>query len=275
MAEAVLEKRVNVQFPLVTALPQLDPKSVEYSDQVAIERLTDEDLRSVYIATKDFPQYEVIEGEPVLEISRLNPGFENVNDFCKQIRETGNYQVSKRDAQRIRRSKTTITAPLLELELIKDDSEWGHININTSKDGSQFNKYQKSLIERVFGNMEKSTIGIKECDFNEYMNLLKSKGISTTRFYALNPEYVLEHAKKGPVARVSRLISFNYDSGFLAVDRYVDNDNFCLRGVPVGAGGASAKILAPKYGQIICAAKELVPNFAMKEFKRRIKNLYK
>jgi len=256
MADKVLENRVNVRFPLNKALPQLKEGSVEYSDQVIVERLTDEELRSIWFATKDFPMYEIKDSEAFFDLSRINPGFENVDDFCRQIRETGNYQVSKKDAQRVRKSKSTISVPLSKLELIKDDNEWAHININTSKDRTQFNKYQQPLVERAFGSMETSSIGRDKSDFIEYMNLLKAKGISTTRFYALNPEYVMEHAKKGPIARVSRLYDFNSSSSFNAVVRYVVDYNFRVRGVPVGAEGATREKMGIQIPKNVLSALE-------------------
>jgi len=239
MTNENIETLVNVQFPLDKALPQLKPKSVRRSDQVTSERITNKELRGAWVATIDFPMYHIDRKEAFFDLSGINPGFENSDDFCRQIRETNNYHPSKKDVRRVMNAKSTITAPLSKLDLIKDTDEWYHFEIDTSKDGNQFNKYQRPLAERAFGNMESSSIGREECDFNEYMNLLKTKGISTTRFFVLNPEYVMEHAKKGPIARVSRLDYFDDDSDFDAVDRNIDNSYICLRGVPVSAVGAT------------------------------------
>src|SRR3989338_11347114 len=119
-----LEILVNVSCPLHKAFPQLKEGSIRYSDQVTSERLTNEDLRSIWFFTADFPMYHIDGKEAFLDLSRLNPGFENIDDFCSQIRETNNYHVPKRDAQRVRNSKSTIKAPLSKLELINDNNEW-------------------------------------------------------------------------------------------------------------------------------------------------------
>ena len=54
------------------------------------------------------------------------------------------------------------------------------------------------------------------------MKMLEDAKIRETKIYVLNPDYVREHAEKGAIARVSWLYDFNYDSQFVACDRYIN-----------------------------------------------------
>src|SRR3989338_4403417 len=76
-----LEILVNVSCPLHKAFPQLKEGSIRYSDQVTSERLTNEDLMSIWFFTADFPMYHIDGKEAFLDLSRLNPGFENIDDL--------------------------------------------------------------------------------------------------------------------------------------------------------------------------------------------------
>ena len=230
-----LEGIVNQRGNLFDSFQELDPATIQHSDEIMKDRQDDEDLRGKWFYTADHALYRVEDDETVLYLGRgeTNPIFKNIKEATKQLINEGNYIPEKEDIEAVVNAESTLRVKISDLDL-KGDGEYGYFEIDT-KDYDKLNDSQRALAERAYGEGK---------DFGESMKMLKKAGISTTRIYVLNSDYVKDNAKEGSVlSRACWLSGFTNLSGFDADVRDVVNDIW-LRGVPRIAEG-DAKNLGP------------------------------
>jgi len=271
-----LEKLVNIPCPLDKAYAQLVPGSIQTASQIQRQRLRDESLRDESFITGDGCVYNVENGKAVLYLTNtaLNPVLkrDNIADAVSQIRQNGNYKVKADDFSLIQREAAKKNGgaklyALSDLGLTKYDSEWSFFEIDTKKH-DKLNKSQRALAKQVHG---------KGKQFGKKMEMLSEAGIGNTRIYVLNPEYVQNATKDGPVARVGWLSNFSGSSSFSACGRGIDYYNR-VRGVrrdSVAEGDAAKIMRVPSPKQVLELSKDYIPKIARKEFEQKLMALYK
>jgi len=218
----------NVSCPLDKAHAQLVPETIQMAHMIQRERIKDESLRSEWFITGDGCVYNIEEEEAVLYLTNtlLNPVLkqENIADAVNQIRNSGNYNVKDDDFSLIIDAAKNGGAKryaLSDLKLSKHNDEWSFYDIDTVK-YDQLNKAQRAFAEQVHS---------KGKQFTKVMSEMSKVGITKTRIYVLNSEYIQKVATKGPVARVGWLNDFIYNSNFGASYRGIDDDSIRVRGV--------------------------------------------
>jgi hypothetical protein len=245
-----LEKVVK-QGRLADIFPLFDRSTIQHAYEIQKDRAVNQDLR-VGFWTADFPMYVMDGKEAVLYMGRNkdNLVFDNITEATKQLREKNNYFINDRkNIDSVINSDTTLKVVLSDLKLKGDDSEWKYFEINTaSKTDDKKNNYdslnsaQRALAERVHG---------KGQAFVKTMEMLNDAGITITKVYILNPEYVKKNVlENGAIARGGFLDSFVSNSNFLALYRYVDSNFGRLRGVLLFSGVGAPKIVSPTYYDI-------------------------
>lgn len=223
-----LEGIVNQRGNLFDSFQELDPATIQHSDEIMKDRQDDEDLRGKWFYTADHALYRVEDDEAVLYLGReeTNPIFKNIKEATEQLINEGNYIPEKEDIEDVVNAESTLRVKISDLEL-EGDGEYGYFEIDT-KNYDKLNDSQRAFAERVYGEGK---------DFEKSMKMLKKADISTTRIYVLNSDYVKDNAKEGGVlSRACWLGSFDDYFNFVADDRNVD-DNDWLRGVPRIAEG--------------------------------------
>ncbi|MFH0869697.1 MAG: hypothetical protein V1866_01410 [archaeon] len=231
MAQAKgLENLVNIPCPLGKAHAQLIPETIQEADKIQLERIKDKSLRSEWFITGNGCVYNIEKGEKVFYLTntKFNPVLkqENIADAVNQIGQSGNYKVRADDLSLIQREAAKKNGgakryALSDLGLTKHDNEWSFYEIDTMG-YNKLNKAQRALAEQVHG---------KGKQFTKVMSEMNKAGITKTRIYVLNPEYVQKVAQEGPVARVGRLGYFSDDSYFLAGCRGMGSSDVRVRGV--------------------------------------------
>ncbi|MBN2052943.1 hypothetical protein JW756_05545 [Candidatus Woesearchaeota archaeon] len=225
-----LENLVNVPCPLDNAHAQLAPETIQEAHEIQLDRIKDKSLRSEWFIVGNGCVYNIEKGEAILYFTNtaLNPVLkqENIADAVNQIRNSRNYKVETYDFLLIRggaakRNGGAKRYVLHDLNLTKHDDEWSFYEIDTTK-YNKLNKTQRAFAEQVHG---------KGKQFEKVMDEMSKAGITKTRIYVLNPEYVQKTASDGAVARVGRLNDFYYISYFDACNWYIDNYIDRVRGV--------------------------------------------
>jgi len=245
----------NERGTLKESYSRVKPETVQHSDEIQTDRLTDEGLRNVWFWTADFPMYRVEDdkgnavqgravedGEAVLYLARRehNLVFQNIEEATDQLIRTNNYVVeNQEDIESMVNAESTVRIVLSNLGLKRHNDEFSYIELNTKTlaEGreavlEQYGEDVTAFVDRVHGDAgyEKEGIG----------DLLAEKGRNITRIYVLNPEYVkgkraIREGKS--LARACWLDDFVYNSIFIADVHYVDISDGALRGVPVIAEG--------------------------------------
>ncbi len=225
---AALKERVpsssleNIPGNLKDACKLSVPGKNRHVDEIMTERRTNEELRKLWFYTADGELYFMDGGKPKLAMTREpdNLVLRHIDDAFTQLTSGGNYVPHPAEAERAIKASTTEVFDLTKLNPKKYDNEFSFIEVSTTNYNS-LNPEQRRLAERVYG---------KGNDFVLNMAMLKQSGINTTRVYVLDPEYVKEHANRGPIGRGSWLNNFYSDSSFIANDRNINNRGR-LRGV--------------------------------------------
>ena len=221
---AVLENIVtSEQDTLSSLLKVFDPLTIQHSDEICKERLTDAEMRRQWFWTADAPLYQVENDDVFLYLGRGkdNLVFRNIDAASKQILESGNYIPSVEDAQEVMKSSTTLMVKLSDLELKKQDDEFSYFDVSTTK-YDKLNPSQKAFAERIYGSGD---------DFIRYMTALQEDGKASTRVWVLNPNYVKKKVGQDKVlCRASALLDFSYYSLFGAYFRYFDYNCGRVRG---------------------------------------------
>ena len=231
-----LEGLVNERGTLLESFKKLDPNTIQHSDEITKDRITDEDLlRYIWFYTADHALYRIEDGEAVLYFGRreTNPIFKNIEKATEQLIRNGNYIPEKGDIEAVVNAESTLRVKISDLELKRQSDEYSYFEIDTSNYG-KLNDVQRVFAERVYGQGK---------DFGKAMKIFKKAGISTTRIYVLNSDYVKDNAEEdSAVARACWLNHFSSDSNFDADVRVVDNPLSRLRGVRLSAeSGAPEK----------------------------------
>ncbi len=197
----------------------LRPETILHVDQLTTERRTNHELRSQWFHTADGEVY-FLQGEkktPTLAMTRgaNNPLFQDstIDTYCEQLRRDGNYHPSAEETQRALKASDTVLIDLTELKLSGDETEWRHLALDP-REWEKLNTEQQKLAQRVYG---------PAAEFAANMKMLADAGISETKIFVLNPEYVREHAQQGALGRASWLGSFHDNSDFSANVRNVDS----------------------------------------------------
>jgi len=246
-----LENLVNIPCPLDNAYDQLIPETIRMAHMIQRDRITDQNLRSEWFITGDGCVYKFEKRKAVLYLTntKLNPVLkqENIADAVNQIRQTGNYNVKDDDFSLIIAAVKNGGAKryaLSDLKLSKHNDEWSFYDIDTKK-YNQLNKAQRAFAEQVHG---------KGKQFTKVMSEMSKEGITKTRIYVLNSEYIQKVATKGPVARVGWLNLFDDNNYFDAGNRSIDDDSICVRGVrreSVAEGDGAEKPAPFDYGRAL------------------------
>ena len=231
-----LDNLVNKQGPLAETFPEFDPGTIQEANEITTDRHTDKNLRNKWFWTADGATYTLENRETLYFTEReFNPMMkpENIDEAVKQLRGKNNYQVKDDDLKAIRAEAKNDSGKVLKvilsrLNLIENDDEYCHFEINTSDYGS-LNKDQRAVAEKVYGSGKDE----KGNDiFEKNMEMLNKAGIKTTNVYVLNPKYVRKNVKKGTgIARACWLGSFVDNSYFIARGRGVGYSGNWLRGV--------------------------------------------
>ena len=182
---------------------QLVPGTFKHVDQLMKERQTDESLRSQWFYTADGELYFLKDKKPMLAITRESDNLvlRHIDDAFTQLTKIGNYLVDKTEAQASIESKNTVLIDLSKLRLSDGDSEYKCLVIDTKNYAKKLNSEEKRLAKRVYGSGK---------DLAANMKMLNDAGISETRIYVLNPEYIQKKAQNGPLGRASWLDYFNF-----------------------------------------------------------------
>jgi hypothetical protein len=196
------------------------------------KRRTNHDLRQDWFHTNNFAMYAIEDNEAVLYFgTENNPILKNIDEACNQLRNNDNYDVSEEDRKAVLDSaeeESVLRIRYSDLRLKGDRPEWKYIEIDTKKYSKPENKgglnqSERSFAEAVYGSGQ---------DFIGNMKMLSDSGISSTRIYVLNKDYVrINTDENGAIARACWLSKFNFNSDFYAGNRDIILDYVALRGV--------------------------------------------
>ncbi|MCX6707868.1 MAG: hypothetical protein NT001_07085 [Candidatus Woesearchaeota archaeon] len=142
---------VNEQGPLAETFAKLDPSSIQHSDEICADRISDKDLRNKWFWTADGAVYTVENDEVILYLTRReeNPVINNIKEAIDQLIQTQNYVPKQEDLEAAINSKNTLRIKLSDLDIIKDNDEHSHFEINTSE-YNKLNETQRALcLEKV------------------------------------------------------------------------------------------------------------------------------
>ncbi len=223
------------------AYKELEPDSMLHGYEITTERrtCTDEraqaELRNNPFCTADGQLYTKQKKKVLWGITTLpqNLVLRNIDEAYRQLKETGNYFPSVEEADASFRHADTTVIDLKSLELVKDNDEYGHFEINPQK-LRKLNTQQKKVAKRLFGPDEEN--------FGLNMEMLAEAGKSPWVF-ALMPDYVqrtLKASDKQYLGLASWLYYFDDNSDFNALDRNVGS-HIRVRGVRRGASAASQR----------------------------------
>ena len=216
---------------LSDAVRKLRKGTFQTSAEITTERRTNEDLRDCWFWTANIGVYEHNEDGSLSYYIGDRTAFntlaaKNIDEFCTQLSSNGNYNLAdnqRKSLKKLAEQGHAVKVNPDELRLQWEEKEWQYFEIDT-RDYSSLTKSQRALAEMVYGAGQK---------FDKNMEGLAKGGISTTRIYVLNPEYVRSNVENGSaVARAGRLDGFGDSSDFSAGERYASNQR-ALRGVPV------------------------------------------
>ncbi len=235
-----------IEGNLRDAYKQCVPGTMQHIDQLMNERRTNPELRNLWFYTANGNAYCNEGKEQVLYICRemtadgsqiLNPVLKNIDDAFTQLAIKHNYRVSQVDFEAIKNDSNTVRVVLNNLSLQGNEKERRYLAISTTNYDT-LNAEERKLAEHVYG---------QRTDFVENMKMLKDAGITKTKVYVLNPDFVKAHATESPIARASWLNSFYDNSNFNASGRIIDyNDR--VRGVRrevVVAAGDAPRVVNP------------------------------
>ena len=212
----------NIVGNLRDAYALVDPETMRHSDEIQLERLGNPSLRSVGFYTADGCLYRMHNGKAQLGLTRRdhNLVLRHIDDAFTQLIESRNYHPALEEADDVFAAESTVTIDLNQLRLQGNNTEWRYLAIPTTGYDT-LNPEERKLAERVHGSGDV---------FVQVMSMLDQARISETKVHVLNPSYIEEQTKKGPIERASWLNSTYVSSGFYADDRVIYDGN-CLRGV--------------------------------------------
>ena len=279
------QKLENIAGNLRDAYKLIVPGTMRHVDELMRERRENIELRNQWFYTADGEVYSLENKTPTLWVTReaTNPVLKNIEDAFEQLITKGNYLVTPADFEAVRNASDTVSIDLTQLGLQKDNKEYQHLKIDTSKKLGKYNAEQQKLLRRIYGPTDE--------DYTANMQVLRDSQlkIKETRIFVLNPNYVKANVKNNAVGRASWLSSFSLNSDFGANVRSVDYDVSCVRGVrrevvrEAGAlkneevpcaASAPQEIVLPSLYQVLTYSKKFVPEEAQEQFEAGLQKLY-
>ncbi len=279
------QKLENITGNLRDAYKLIVPGTMRHVDELMRERRENIELRNQWFYTADGEVYSLENKTPTLWVTReaTNPVLKNIEDAFEQLITKGNYLVTPADFEAVRNASDTVSIDLTQLGLQKDNKEYQHLKIDTSKKLGKYNAEQQKLLRRIYGPTDE--------DYTANMQVLRDSQlkIKETRIFVLNPNYVKANVKNNAVGRASWLSSFSLNSDFGANVRSVDYDGGCVRGVrrevvrEAGAlkneevpcaASAPQEIVLPSLYQVLTYSKKFVPEEAQEQFEAGLQKLY-
>ena len=253
----------NIAGNFKAAFSKTVPSTALHVDELAEARITDKDLRNYSFYTPDGQVY-FLKGKneiPMWAVTRelTNPILKHIGDAFNQLTKEENYKVEEADFDAAIAAQDTKTFDLTKITLIKHNHEFSYISVITSKKLGEYNRETQKAIKRIFGPTAK--------DYYANMTEFSKFGIEEVKIVVLTPNYVMEHAKNGPIARASWLVSFGNGSGFGAGGRGVGSGSR-VRGVRRSAEGASVEKISQEtsfksaYNKIVTSPQELTEETA-------------
>ena len=230
----------NYLEAIQAAIPETIQTSAELQKaRVEFNFRGDTSLNKVFY-TANVPLYGVENGKPFLLFGErevfLRLYVPKIEEVCRQILSSSKGYVIP-DADKAWalgegiRSNALKRFDLAELIETKHDKGYGYFTINTNN-CAQLNGAKRKLAELIHGQG------------NDYFNAFKmfeDKGISETKVWLLNPDYVISTARNNLMGRASWLDFFGNDSNFVAIGRGIYGSGR-VRGVRHGsAAGATSK----------------------------------
>src|SRR3989344_8831996 len=218
----------NVVGSLPEVYPLLEPRTMLSAAELMNERRTHPDeetcdeLSNYGFYTSNGIFYFVDNTTPkiVLTTERHNSILQHIGEAFIQLTQTHNYIPDSAEFQSALHAPDSLVLDLNQMRLRESDDESSYLIISTVN-YNRFNPVERRLVERIYGQGN---------DFVENMGMLKEAKINQTEIFVLNPDYVLKHAAKNPIARASWLGDFGSDSRFSAGDRDI-GDRDRVRGV--------------------------------------------
>ena len=235
------ETLTNEPGALAETVPKFKRETIQHSDEITQDRITDKSLRGKWFYTADSGLY-TNEGNNVLPVSFArvdhNLIFQNLGEATQQLIHTGNYRPTKEDAQRVRDALSTLTVNLSDLDLQSHSDEFSFYTVVPAKT-ENLNPSQLVVAQRAFGYGDRFEGAMEIFDEDDRTK----EGV---RVYVLNPNYVTKNAKVGEsLVRAGRLGTFGDRSRFGADGRGVGNPNGHVRGVIAGGEDAQQPTLEP------------------------------
>ena len=241
MQLATIDEVVDEVGPLIETVPKFEPGTVWSARQHMNARRTEPDpeirqlLRNKWYRTNNSSLFEL--GKNGKAVAYLGDGTLIFGDLAEAVRqltgETGNYRPGEEAAYAFKRAPDTVRAELDGLRLRNHNDEFSYFTISTLKGREGLNPLQVVVAEKPYGQAE---------DLEGNMKMLHDSGISETRIWVLNPDYVKQMAAQGPIARASGLGGFVGGSRFGAVGRDVGGAGGGLRGVRRRSAEGAPKI---------------------------------
>ncbi len=198
------------------AYKELEPGSLQHSDQLTTERRTNHGLINRLFYTADGELYTVQKKGHLWAITRepQNLVLQNIDEAYRQLTGQGNYFPNAEAALASLKHADTVVVDLKGLKLVKDNDHYGHFVVDPKK-VKKLNSEQRRAAQRIYGSDEES--------FGLNMEMFAEAGI-TPYVFVLRPDYVqdtLRSNNKGFLGRASWLCDFYLNSGFDADGRSV------------------------------------------------------
>ena len=240
--------------PLAEIFPKFYRSTILHADQLTNKRRTEEDeekrleLRNIYFHTADSSMYTVEKvsrrNEAFLYLGRepTNPIFNNIEEATQQLIRTGNYILTtekRGEIDAVITAEDTLKVKLSDLELQKPKDRISFFDIHTNNHYFyKLNPEQQSVAERIYGQGD---------DFKENMEMFYEGGITRTRVYVLNPDYVKKNVPRdGALVRASGLSEHVMDNDFIN-DIWIVGNRAGLHGVRNRGAGNVMQGIDPAY----------------------------
>ncbi len=243
--------RGNYLTAVQAAIPETIQTAAEVQkDRVELTAQGDTSLNNVGLWTANVPLYGLLDGGPSLllgsRVAFMRLYVPHIQEVYSQILTTANhvYTLPREDDEWASieglSSGALIGFNLREIFDEKNDNQYNYFSFNPGK-ASELYGPKRQLLELINGTGD---------DFLRVMEMLSENGVTESRVYGLNPDFVTSFRNVRLVGRASWLYYFCSDSYFGANGRDV-SDYGRLRGVrSVVPAGAGAPNLEQTLGQL-------------------------
>lgn len=233
----------NVVDNLRDGYSRLEKGSFRQVDQLHKDREDDHSLRGSWFYTADgqgyFPRedggidWAITPEEANLVLRHIG---DKENGSYDQLVQNGNFVPDNAEAEIAKDAEDTVVVDMSQLRSSGNDSEYRFLSIRTETGSVRTKEGDQQPNEEELKAMVR--LGYT----SRTLNMLSKNGISETRIYFLNPEYVigkLEGSDNNSLWRASWLYNFFYNSNFVAGVCDVGN-HISLRGVRRGIAEGDA-----------------------------------